>query len=392
MGTVGDDRRNWLTRKRGLKEGKPTYLSLDTASKVYLYKEDASMNWKLLVKYSFISALLVVFALCLLLPLQKIDAGSPEPTPSTRMKIITMLQPGWTANAELNQFDGRLIEEAPSPSEVEESPTAALDQETFDAIADANDIDINPDGGWTGSADVEIQVQDSGSLTDTDTFNVTVTGGSNIYLPLALKDYIGMGTAPAAPTLSPIDNIDGDGNYTVSWSTSSGATAYTLQEATNPTFSGATTAYSGPNNSSISTGKLVGTYYYRVNASNTYGTSSWSNTETVLVSITPSGPEPGHYTGTPSVSFDVTEEQQVCNFDITIPINGGTCRKILDGCADIVDDKFSFIKDFPPFTVNDYEITGTFNTQTHALGDYAVWYCDPTLYFTPFEGIWEASK
>jgi hypothetical protein len=272
----------------------------------------------------------------------------------------------------------------------QELPVNSSSDNAIDLWAYANDIDINPDGGWTGSTDVEIQVQDTGSLTDT--FNVTVTGGSNIYLPLALKDYIGMGTAPAAPTLSPIDNIDGDGNYTVSWSTSSGATAYTLQEATNPTFTGATTAYSGPNNSSISTDKPVGTYYYRVNASNTYGTSSWSNTETVLVSITPSGPEPGHYTGTPSVSFDVTEEQQVCNFDITIPINGGTCRKILDGCADIVDDKFSFIKDFPPFIVNEYEITGTFDTQTHALGDYAVWYCDPTLYFTPFEGTWEASK
>jgi CSLREA domain-containing protein len=235
--------------------------------------------------------------------------------------------------------------------------------------------------------------ENAGATGDLDiTDDLTITGGSNIYLPLALKDYIGMGTAPAVPTLSPIDNIDGDGNYTVSWSTSSGATAYTLQGATNPTFTDSTTAYSGPNNSSIVNGKPVGTYYYRVNASNTYGTSSWSNTEKVLVSITPSGPEPGHYTGTPSVSFDVTEEQQVCNFDITIPFNGGTCRKILDGCADIVDDKFSFIKDFPPFTVNDYEITGTFDTQTHALGDYAVWYCDPTLYFTPFEGTWEASK
>ena len=253
MGTVGDDSRNWLTRKRGLKECKPTYLSLDTVSKVYLYKEDASMNWKLLVKYSFISALLVVFALCLLLPLQKIDAGSPEPTPSTRMKIITMLQPGWTANAELNQFDGRLIEEAPSPSEVEESPANTVDQQTHYAIADAiilegypavnngnmtdmwagydeyldpygriarslvkfaiedidadlifiirntpavsagvtidsnRYIDINPDGGRTGSTNVDIQVQDTDSLTDTDTLNVTVTGGSNCCLNISLR-------------------------------------------------------------------------------------------------------------------------------------------------------------------------------------------------------------
>lgn len=144
MGNEGGDRRNWLTRKIGLKDGKSTSLSLDTASKVNLYKEDASMNWKPLMKYSFVSALLVVFALCLLLPLQKIDAGSPEPTPGTRMNIINRLQPGWTSIAEANQFDGRLFEEAPSPPEVEESPVSTEDQQTLYAIADATVLEGYP--------------------------------------------------------------------------------------------------------------------------------------------------------------------------------------------------------------------------------------------------------
>ena len=148
-------------------------------------------------------------------------------------------------------------------------------------------IDINPDSGWTGSTNVDIQVQDTGSLIDTDTFNVTVTGGSNIYLPLALKDYIGMGTAPAAPTLSPIDNPDGDGNYTVNWSTSNGATGYTLVEDDNATFSSPTTRYTGTSASWNATGKAPGTYYYRVKASNIWGDSEWSNVETVTVTVCP---------------------------------------------------------------------------------------------------------
>jgi hypothetical protein len=40
-------------------------------------------------------------------------------------------------------------------------------------------IDIYPAAGWTGPTDVEVQVQDTGGLTDTDTFRVTVTGSSD---------------------------------------------------------------------------------------------------------------------------------------------------------------------------------------------------------------------
>ncbi|MBN2390429.1 MAG: hypothetical protein JXR84_06885, partial [Anaerolineae bacterium] len=40
-------------------------------------------------------------------------------------------------------------------------------------------IDINPDTDWTGTCDVEIQVQDTGGLTDTDIFQVVVTSTVN---------------------------------------------------------------------------------------------------------------------------------------------------------------------------------------------------------------------
>lgn len=106
-----------------------------------------------------------------------------------------------------------------------------------------------------------------------------------VYLPLTLKGF--GGTAPSAPALDPIENSDGDGDYQVCWSASAGATGYALQEADNGSFSGATEVYSGPNTCWDATGKPAGTYYYRVNASNPYGTSAWSNTESVVVQ--PSG-------------------------------------------------------------------------------------------------------
>ena len=112
------------------------------------------MNWKLFVKYSSVTALLVAFALCLLLPLQNINAGSSEPTPSPTMNIITRLQPGRTANAEPNQFDGRLIEQAPSPSEVEKSPASTVDQQTFNAIADAKVLEGYPTVNFGDTTDM----------------------------------------------------------------------------------------------------------------------------------------------------------------------------------------------------------------------------------------------
>jgi hypothetical protein len=105
----------------------------------------------------------------------------------------------------------------------------------------------------------------------------------------------------------------------------------------------------------------------------------------------PPGPEPGHYTGTPSVSFDVTEDQQVCNFDITIPFSTGTCRIRPDGCAEIVDNEFAFVEEHPVFGVTK-SIEGVFDTQTHVSGTYAASLCGGTLITPPSQGTWEASK
>jgi hypothetical protein len=209
-----------------------------------------------------------------------------------------------------------------------------------------------------------------------------------IYLPLVMR-IVAPPSSP--PVLNDISNPDGDGNYTVSWSAVSGATTYTLEEDDNADFSTPTTVYSGSGTSESMTGRDLGTYYYRVKASNESGSTDWSNTESVVVDVEPTGPETGHYTGTPSVSFDVTGDQQVCNFDITVPFSSSSCRVRPSGCAEIADSSFTFTETHELFGVV-MRIEGTFDSRTHASGDYSVSLCENQLISPPSQGTWEASK
>jgi murein DD-endopeptidase MepM/ murein hydrolase activator NlpD len=102
------------------------------------------------------------------------------------------------------------------------------------------------------------------------------------HLPLVLKCWPAI--LPATPTLNTINNPTRNPNYIVSWQPVSGAESYTLQEATNPGFTGAVTVYSGAEISWAVTNKLVGTYYYRVRATNCAGDSGWSNVQATTVS------------------------------------------------------------------------------------------------------------
>jgi hypothetical protein len=89
---------------------------------------------------------------------------------------------------------------------------------------------------------------------------------------------------PYTPTLNPISNPDGDGNYTVSWSTALLADTYELQEDSSCAFPSPTVVYSGSGNSKSISGRAPGTYYYRVRGCNSYGCGSWSNCRSVTVS------------------------------------------------------------------------------------------------------------
>ncbi len=88
---------------------------------------------------------------------------------------------------------------------------------------------------------------------------------------------------PDTPTLSPIDNADKNGVYTVVWSTAARATNYSLQEDTDPDFGDPTLVYAGTQSSWSTTEHEAGTYYYRVRAEGPTGQSDWSNVESTSV-------------------------------------------------------------------------------------------------------------
>jgi subtilisin family serine protease len=88
---------------------------------------------------------------------------------------------------------------------------------------------------------------------------------------------------PSAPTLNPISNPDGNGDYLVDWTDSPSATGYLLQVDSSSAFTFPTTAYSGPASQFTVVGQGPGTWYYRVLATGSAGNSDWSNIRSVTV-------------------------------------------------------------------------------------------------------------
>ena len=139
-----------------------------------------------------------------------------------------------------------------------------------------------PSSGWTFSGW-------SGDLSGTDNLalltidrDLTVTASFvyRLHLPLLLRSWP---PPPTTPTLDPIENADGNGSYTVSWSAISGAEAYVLQEATNSAFSNAAVVYTGPSTSYAVSGRGAARYYYRVKSITGSMESEWSTVRQVDV-------------------------------------------------------------------------------------------------------------
>ncbi|MCB9432411.1 MAG: PD40 domain-containing protein [Ardenticatenaceae bacterium] len=91
---------------------------------------------------------------------------------------------------------------------------------------------------------------------------------------------------PAAPTLNSISNSDQNGDYSVSWSSSTGAVNYALQEQFN---NGSwTTIQTTIGTSYAASGRSNGSWCYRVQARNDAGNSPWSNIQCTTVNPTTS--------------------------------------------------------------------------------------------------------
>jgi hypothetical protein len=111
-----------------------------------------------------------------------------------------------------------------------------------------------------------------------DPKDVTVTvldeGVTHIYMPLVLRRWP---PVPDPPALAPIDNADGNGTYSISWSSVPVAELYILEESSNVTFSDVRVLSDDSRTSYLVTGGGAGRRYYRVKARNQWGDSDWSN-------------------------------------------------------------------------------------------------------------------
>jgi hypothetical protein len=98
-----------------------------------------------------------------------------------------------------------------------------------------------------------------------------------------------VGVLPDVPTLAPIDNADGDGEYLVQWDDVVGVVGYELQEDDNPDFTSPALRYNGTNTEYQVRARPTGRWYYRVRANNAGGDGAWSNVESA--GVLPATPE-----------------------------------------------------------------------------------------------------
>ncbi len=110
----------------------------------------------------------------------------------------------------------------------------------------------------------------------------TTIVSAQLYLPLILRRWPPI---PYSSTLNHIENSDGDGLYTVSWSATELAETYELEESESEGFTSSDTVYIGSSHSwSVDApGKTAGTYYYRVRACNVWGCGGYSSIASVTV-------------------------------------------------------------------------------------------------------------
>ena len=113
----------------------------------------------------------------------------------------------------------------------------------------------------------------------------------NILYNLQAVGYTNNEPNPTPPLPPVLDTIIVDhsvpNNYTLTWNNVNNATSYSLQEDTTNSFNNPTIVVSGFITTYTITNKPNGTYYYRVFASNTAGTSQASNIESITINITP---------------------------------------------------------------------------------------------------------
>ncbi len=195
----------------------------------------------------------------------------------------------------------------------------------------ATGVAVNPTISWngaTGAANYRLQVSTNSSFTTTiyDSSGLTATSvilgglvnGTQYYWRVNASNAGGTGSwstvwsftavvaPPAAPTLAtPLNGATAvPVNPALTWNSSTGAASYRLQVSTDSSF--ATTSYdsAGITSTSKSIGGLLHQtkYYWRVNATNPGGTSSWSVVRNFTTILAPPSAPSGLVAGAVSSS------------------------------------------------------------------------------------------
>jgi hypothetical protein len=218
---------------------------------------------------------------------------------------------------------------------------------------------IQADIAATGTATITVfNPAPGGGLSNPAPF--LIGAPKKLHLPIILKNFPPL---PGVPTLNAISNADGDGNYTVSWTAATGATSYNLQEDDHNGFTSPTVVYTGGATSWPASGKPIGTYFYRVQGVNAWGSGGWSNTQLVVVQPPVSGPDPGFWQqSNGAMEFYVTADRGfVDDFAIFINVPGcGNYKITRITPVAISNNSFSFTGPF--------YAAGIFSSQTTASG------------------------
>jgi serine protease len=151
------------------------------------------------------------------------------------------------------------------------------DATSYTLLVDDNSSFSSPTTAFSGSAS---QYNVTGQAPGTWYYRVRASNSSG---DGAWSNTVSVDVKPDPPTLNPIVNPGSLDAYTTDWSVTAGADGYLLQEADNPSFTGASTRYMGANTQYDVTGQAGGTWYYRVNAYADSVDSDWSNVVTTTV-------------------------------------------------------------------------------------------------------------
>ena len=207
-----------------------------------------------------------------------------------------------------------------------------------------------------------------------------------VYLPLIKSRPFEM---PPTPVLESINN-NGSGGFDVAWSGSSDATTYTLQEDDNSSFTSPTVAYSGAN-TTVSLNRGLGTYYYRVNASNPEFTSPWSNVVSAVVTI--ESPSDGHWSGPVSggiqIDMDVVNGGTMIDLIIVDVDWHGTCG-VSHATYYYYDVPIDSVGHFYKSQSSNTNVGGDFTSSTTADGTFSA-YLDTGSCTASTSGTWTAN-